>query len=397
MNHAGRSTFVFFAVALTFAVTMMGTTLPTALYPIYQDHLGFSELMITVIYGFYAVGVISALLITGSWSDQIGRRPMLVLGLLFSAASAVAFIWGGALLPLLIGRLLSGFSAGIFTGTATVAVVELAPRVWREQATLIATAANMGGLGAGPLFSGILAEYAPAPLLLCFVTDLMLVVLAAFAVYLAPETARRAERPKLSIRRPSIPREVRGVFIPAAIAGFAGFAVMGMFTAIAPAFLGELLGYGNHALIGLVVFFLFIASIMGQSLQSRLPRSGRLPVGCVGLIVGMGLVIAAIETGSLAVLFVSGIIAGLGQGVSFRAGMGEIAAASPAAQRAAVASSYFVVAYVAISIPVVGLGLLARELNLATAGVIFAALVALLALISAASLLLQQRRASMVA
>ena len=382
---------VFIGLAAAFAINMMGTTLPTPLYPIYQDQLGFSELMITVIFAVYAVGVIAALIITGSWSDQIGRRPMLALGLVFSAASAVAFIWGGALVPLLIGRLLSGFSAGIFTGTATVAVVEMAPRQWREQATLVATAANMGGLGLGPFVAGILAQYAPAPLLLCFVLDLVLIALAAGVLYLAPETARKPDRPRLTVRKPAVPPGVRGVFVPAAIAGFAGFAVMGLFTAVAPAFIGKVLGYSNHALTGSVVFMLFIGSTVGQTLQSRLPRAARLPIGCLGLIIGMGFLIAAIESGSLTLMIFAGAIAGAGQGASFRAGMGEITAASPAERRAEVASTFFVVAYVAISIPVVGLGLMARACGLPTAGVIFASAVALLSLISAVSLLARQR------
>ncbi|HET7314430.1 MFS transporter [Salinisphaera sp.] len=386
------ATAVFIGLAATFAINMMGTTLPTPLYPIYQHELGFSELMITVIFAAYAVGVIAALIITGSWSDQIGRRPMLALGLLFSAASAAAFICGGALLPLLIGRLLSGFSAGIFTGTATVSVVEMAPRRWRDQATLVATAANMGGLGLGPFVAGVLAEYAPAPLLLCFVVDLLLIAVAAAVLWLAPETARRPDRPRLTIRKPGVPPEVRGVFIPAAIAGFAGFAVMGLFTAVAPAFLGKVLGYGNHALTGSVVFVPFIASIVGQAFQSRLPRAARLPLGCLGLIVGMGFLIAAIELGSLALMIVAGATAGAGQGASFRAGMGEITAASPAARRAEVASTFFVVAYIAISIPVVGLGLIARGFGLSIAGVVFASAVAVLSLISAVSLLIRQRR-----
>ncbi len=385
---------VFIGLAAAFAINMMGTTLPTPLYPIYQSQLGFSELMITVIFAVYAVGVIAALIITGSWSDQIGRRPMLALGLAFSAASAVAFIWGGALIPLLIGRLLSGFSAGIFTGTATVAVVEMAPRQWREQATLVATAANMGGLGLGPFVAGILAEYAPAPLLLCFVLDLGLIALAAAVLYVAPETARKPDRPRLTIRKPAVPPAVRGVFIPAAIAGFAGFAVMGLFTAVAPAFVGKVLGYSNHALTGSVVFMLFIGSTIGQTFQSRLPRPARLPVGCLGLIIGMGFLIAAIESQSLTLMIFAGAIAGAGQGASFRAGMGEITAASPAERRAEVASTFFVVAYVAISIPVVGLGLMARVYDLTVAGVIFASVVAVLSLISAVSLLVRQRSAA---
>ena len=89
MTGSTNRALMFVAIAATFAVTMMGTTLPTPLYPIYQAEMGFSQLMITVIFAVYAVGVIAALIVTGAWSDQIGRRPMLALGLALSAMSAV--------------------------------------------------------------------------------------------------------------------------------------------------------------------------------------------------------------------------------------------------------------------------------------------------------------------
>jgi hypothetical protein len=54
--------------------------------------------------------------------------------------------------------------------------------------------------------------------------------------------------------------------------------------------------------------------------------------------------------------------------------------ASPPDHRAEVASSFFVVAYVAISLPIVGEGLLAQVVGLRPAGLIFAAVVAALAL-----------------
>ncbi|MES1947238.1 major facilitator superfamily transporter [Salinisphaera sp. C84B14] len=393
MTESNRSTALFFGAALTFVVTMMGTTLPTPLYPIYQAELGFSQLIITVIFAAYAVGVIGALIVTGSWSDQLGRRPMLALGLMFSAASACAFLWGGGLAPLLLGRVLSGISAGIFTGTATVAVVELAPAAWAGSATLIATAANMGGLGLGPLFAGVLSQYLPAPLTLCFVADLVLIALAGVAVALVPETAERPARPRLRIQSLQVPAAVRGVFIPAAIAGFAGFSVLGLFTAIAPAFMGKILNYDNHALTGAVGFLLFVASTLGQVGQSRLPERWRLPLGCIGLIVGIALVALAILQSSLAFLVAGAIVAGIGQGVAFRAGMGAVTAASPAARRGEVASTFFVVLYVAISIPVVGIGVAAQTLGLRTAGIGFSMAVAVLSALALISLLLRRRAA----
>src|SRR5699024_12107439 len=125
-------------------------------------------------------------------------------------ASAVAFLVGGGLVALLIGRVFSGISAGIFTGTATVAVVELAPEGRKGRATLIATAANMGGLGLGPLVAGLLSQYAPLPVRLPFIVDLALLVIAALGIWYAPETVRLAQHPRLRPQRLSLPMQVRG-------------------------------------------------------------------------------------------------------------------------------------------------------------------------------------------
>jgi MFS family permease len=116
----------FAAAAFAFAVAMLGTTLPTPLYVLYRQRFKFSELMITVIFATYAAGVIAALLLFGSLSDEIGRRRTLLPGLALSGLSAIAFLAAQGLGLLLVGRVLSGLSAGIFTGTATAALVDLA-------------------------------------------------------------------------------------------------------------------------------------------------------------------------------------------------------------------------------------------------------------------------------
>src|SRR6202050_3200287 len=119
--------FGFAAAAFALAVAMLGTTLPTPLYALYRQQFGFSELMITVIFATYAAGVIASLLLFGRLSDQIGRRWLLLPGLVLSALSAVCFLTATGLPLLLVGRVLSGLSAGIFTGTATATLVDLAP------------------------------------------------------------------------------------------------------------------------------------------------------------------------------------------------------------------------------------------------------------------------------
>src|SRR5438094_5238528 len=161
----------FAVVSFALAVAMLSTTLPTPLYALYRERFGLSELMITVIFATYAAGVIASLFLFGRLSDQLGRRPLLLAGLALSALSAMAFLIADGLPLLIVGRILSGLSAGIFTGTATATLVDLAPPERRPRATLAATIANMGGLGCGPLLAGSLSQWAGSSLRLTFWVD----------------------------------------------------------------------------------------------------------------------------------------------------------------------------------------------------------------------------------
>jgi MFS family permease len=101
-----------------------------------------------------------------------------------------------------------------------------------------------------------------------------------------------------------------------------------------------------------------------------------IPAGAGALIAGMGFLALGLAVSSLALLVLGGMIAGFGQGLSFRAGLAAVNERSPAAERGGVASSFFVVMYVAISLPVIGAGVLAQAVGLRAAGLTFAALVA---------------------
>ncbi|MFD7546684.1 MFS transporter [Streptomyces sp. NPDC059578] len=357
-----------------FAVCMAGTTLPTPLYPLYQEKFGFSELTVTVVYAVYAFGVIGVLLLTGNVSDAVGRRKVLAWGLGCAALSAGCFLCATGLGWLYAGRLLSGLSAGLFTGAATAYVMELAPPGGAARATFVATAANMGGLGCGPLLAGLLAQYAPWPLYLPFAVHLTLVAGAALVLLRLPETV--GERRPLSAvrpRRPGLPVQVRTVFGPAAIASFVGFALFGVFTSVSPAFLAQSLDVDDHAVSGLVVALAFFASTAGQLAVGRVGVGKSLPLGCAALLAGLALLAGALHWDLLALVVLSALVGGGGQGLAFRGAMSAVAAASPADQRAAVISTLFVVAYAGISVPVIGVGLLTGPIGLESAGLVFIA------------------------
>jgi MFS family permease len=379
-------------LAYAFAAIMVGTTLPTPMYALYSDQMNFSVLTTTVVFATYAGGVLFALVVFGRWSDAIGRRPMLVAGVVFALASAAVFLLADSVPMLLVGRVLSGLSAGVFTGTATAAVIEAAPPAWRTRAAAVATIANVGGLGLGPVLSGLLVQYAPHPLHLSFVLHIGLALLAGIAVLIAPETSERVGR--IGLQRLSVPAEARSVFVIAGIAAFAGFSVTGMFMSVAPSFVAEVVGIDNHAVAGLVAASIFAASAVTQVGARTVAPQRAVAVGCGVLVVAMAIVVVALYFSSLTGLVAAGLVAGVGHGLTFSRGLAAVVEVTPPQRRAEVSSTYFVVAYVAISLPVVGEGLAAQAWGLRTAGVSFAVAIAILAGICLAAVLTQETRDS---
>jgi MFS family permease len=380
-GHSGSVTG--FALALfAFFVAMLGTTLPTPLYPLFEERYGFGPLLVTVIFAIYAFGVIAGLILFGNFSDRIGRKPVLLLGLGLSAASAVLFLVAGSLTPIYVARVVSGLSAGIFTGTATAYVIDLAPAGRRRLASFAAVVANLGGLGAGTLLAGLLAEWAPDALRLPFAVDLGLVIVATAGLLVAPETVERGAF-RLRLQRLGVPAEVAAVFVRASLAGVAAFAVSGVFSSVAPEFLGVSLGRHSPALAGFLVFVLFLSSVAGQFLVLRLRHP--LTAGCWLLVAGIALLAISLATDSLAALFASAVVAGLGQGVVVSAGLASIVERTPAARRGETASSFFVVLYLGLSIPVIAAGVAIHYTSLRAAGIGFCAAVGVLALAALAS------------
>lgn len=375
-GHAGSVTGFVLAVT-AFFVAMVGTTLPTPLYPLYEQRYSFGPLLVTVIFAIYAFGVVGGLILFGNLSDRIGRKPVLLLGLVLSGASALLFLLAGSLAPIYVGRVVSGLSAGIFTGTATAYVIDLAPGGRRRLASFIAVFANLGGLGAGTLLSGLLGQWAPDALRTPFAVDLGLVVAATVGLMLVPETVSR-QSSGFRLQRLGVPAEVMSVFVRAALAGATAFAVSGVFSAVAPEFLGIGLHRHSPALAGLLVFILFLASVAGQGTVLRL--SNALAAGCGLLVAGVALLAVSLAAGSLAALFASAAVAGLGQGVVVSSGIAAIAERAPAERRGETASSFFVVLYFGLSLPVIAAGVAIHYTSLRSAGIGFCAGAGVLAL-----------------
>lgn len=353
----------FWIVAYVFAATMLGNTLPTPLYVIYQAEWHFASGMITVIFASYAAGVLAALLLAGRSSDQVGRRAVLGAAVGFSALSTVAFIVASNVGWLFVGRILSGLSAGLVTGTGTAMLTELSAAPTPRRASMVATAATTGGLGLGPLIAGLFAQFGPHPTVLVFQAYIVLLLLAGLGLAVVPETVRTRTRLRLQFVGFGIPRDARAPFLAASVAGFAALALLGLFTALAPSFLGGALHQRNHAVSGFVVFLIFAASTLTQLTMSRLPSGVSTRFGLSLFVVALAFIVVALQQTSLPLFLVGTVISGVAVGGAFIGSLSTANRVAPPAMRGQVVSTYFTFAYIGLTLPVIGVGFAAEQVG----------------------------------
>ncbi|MTD15363.1 MFS transporter [Nakamurella sp. YIM 132087] len=383
----------FWLIAFAFLTAMAFSTVPAPLYTLYQARDGFSTFMVTVVFGVYAIGVLVSLLLAGHVSDTFGRRRILVAALLLELVAAALFLSDPTLPVLLAARLITGLGVGMISATATAHLAELhaahRPGASRQRFELVSTAANIGGLGVGPLVAGALAQYVDGPLRTPYVVFAVLLVLAIVAVLLAPETVP-ADRERAPYRPQRVDLGTGGArsrMIAAGVAGAAAFAVFGLFTSVAPGFVGGTLHHSSRFLAGGLVFAVFGAAAIAQSLTGSLTLPRRTALGLWAIAVGIPTVLAGTYAADLTLFLVGGVIAGAGAGTLFKAAIGMVIATAVPEKRGSALAAVFVIAYAGLSLAALGIGVASLVVSSVAAMTVFA--VVLLAVLGVVAVLLR--------
>lgn len=297
------------------------------------------------------------------------------------------FLLAENLTALLIGRVLSGLAAALITGAATAHLTELAPTGGRLRAGRLALIANMGGLACGPLLAALLADTTRWPLRAAWAATAALLLAALAALVVVPETVTPRERGTgPAFRAPRVPTAIRTEFWRSALAAGAGFAVLGVLTAVTGLFLAEVAHIHSLLATAATVSLAFACTGTGQLLAGRLDRAA-LPMACTGLVVAAALIAAAVATASLLPLLGAALMVGLATGVAVGHGITLIGTRTPPETRSRTVSAFFAILYTMLAMPAVGVGALIDAVGLRTAATVFAAVVAALA----ATILLTQR------
>ncbi len=364
---------------------LASSSAPTPLYATYQARWGFSAVTITVIFGVYAVAVLASLLVFGSLSDHVGRRPMLLGGLVIQAGVMVVFATASGLPVLLAARVAQGLATGAAVGAIGAGLVDLHP----TRGPVANAAGAMAGTASGAIGSALLVQLLPAPTELVYFLLMGVFLIQAAAVLGIAETsprgpgARRALRPTLGL-----PRRVRSALAIAAPSLVAVWA-LGRFLRLARSVAGR-----HRRTLALDDPRRRLAV---RPRRERLAQRARVPPRrpappsrspAPGLvIVGVLAVLWSVSAHDVVGFFVGTAVAGAGFGGGFQGGLRTIVSLAGPAERAGVISVAYVICYLAMGLPAILAGILVVHGTVTGTAQEFGAAVIALAALTGAGLL----------
>jgi hypothetical protein len=325
----------------------------------YEQRRGLSEGTGDALFGVYALGLIPALLLLGPISDARGRRAITCGAGLLSGLATCALIAGEHALGLLyLGRLLAGVASGAAFAAGTAWVKELSvapydPSADAEAGARRAAIALSAGFGLGPLVAGLIAEWAPHPLLVGYLPHLAVVALVLVPGLRAPETvsahARAGSRSVLVTSAAT--RRFRRVVSPSApwvfLAPSVAFAVL-------PAMIAGDLGSFRIGFAALTAALTLGVGVLIQPLARRIDRAspGR------GLIAGLAATLGALGLGALAVALGSwplalpaDVLFGAGYGLCLVSGLLEVQTLAAPGELASLTAIFYALTYVGFAAP----------------------------------------------
>ncbi|WP_225994303.1 MFS transporter [Streptomyces sp. SS1-1] len=349
------------AVYASILMSLLGSSsAPTPLYAIYQQRWGFSPITVTVVFGVYAVAVLSSLLLFGKLSDHVGRRPVIVTALVVQVVAMAIFITAGDVGALMVGRVLQGLSVGAAAGALGAGMLDIHPR----RGGFLNSFAPMLGTASGALVSGLIVQYLPAPTRLVYTVLLGVFALQALAVLAIRETVSRKSGALASmIPEFKLPKSARASVAVAAPVMFAVWSMSGLYGALGPSLMRTLEHSSSVVWGGLPLFVLAVsAALTTITLRSAAARTVML-LSIGTLVAGAAITLLSIGSGqggtwSVIGFFVGTVIAGVGFGSGFQGGIRLVIPKVEAHERAGALSLLYVVCYIGLGIPAVIAGVL---------------------------------------
>ena len=365
-------------VACALFVIGWGTNVATPFLVLYRDRLQLGANATQLIFVIYVAGILMTLLIAGQLSDRFGRRAVLVPSLALGACASLVLIFGrdsyGALMA---GRVMLGVVSGASLGVGAAWLQELAGREHATRTALITTIATYGGFGIGPVVSLIWELTLPHPLVLPFVVHIVLSLGAIPIVRTVPETVNVSAgirdfsaqelsandsgpahdgpwRPRLRL---GIPADATPAFTWIIVpVGFWVFAFPSTAFALFPVLVTDAVDVNEVLIPAIAGTITAWSAIIARPAIARIGVRSALTAGVVLGSVGYLTGIIAWQTGVWPLLAIAAFMLGGASGVLSTACLAVIADLSDDTSRGAMTSTFYLVAYAGMSMPLIVTG-----------------------------------------
>jgi len=343
-------TAAFYLQASIILFFLASSSAPTPLYAVYQAAWGFTPVTTTIVFGIYAVAVLATLLVVGSLSDYIGRRPVLIAAAVVQAIAMLIFATADGVGSLIAARIVQGLATGAAAGAVGAGLLDID----RARGTVANAVGPMLGTATGALGAGLLVEYLSTSTAAVYLVFAAIFIAQAIGVALMPESVSRRPGALASLRPQfRLPPQARRALVLAAPVLVAAWALAGFYGSLGPALVRRIAGSGSLALGGIAMFVLAGSGALAVLVtRARSPRTV-MTIGATALVSGVAITLLAIASSSIAVFFVGAVLAGAGFGAGFQGAIRTVLPLAASHERAGVLSILYVIAYLAMGAPAV--------------------------------------------
>ena len=352
------STWLLGAILLAF---LAAASAPTPLYALYRETWGFSPTLLTLVFSIYAGGLLLALLVFGSLSDHLGRRPLIRAALAIELLAMAVFLCAGSVQALILARLLQGFATGLATSVLGAALLD----VDRERGPLVNSVAPMLGLALGALGSSALVQFAGEPLHRVYLVLLVLFAVFAGLLRRLPESVSPQPGALASLRpRIRIPAQARRAFWGVAPLNASLWALGGFYLSLGPTLARQVTGQPAPLTGGVLVFLLTACGAVAILALRHAAAPAILRRGGLALVGGLLLTLLGVDNGSAWLFFLGTAVAGLGFGGGFLGALRSVVPLAHAHERGGLMAGFYVLSYLAFSLPAVLAGIATQRYGL---------------------------------
>ncbi len=334
---------------------VMGSSVPTPLYPLYQASLHLPSFTTTAIFFAYVVGVLSALLIGGRLADRVSdRRKLMLPALGMVAAGAMLLALAHSLGMLLAGRALAGMGTGLLTGAANAALLDLEPPQHKQRAALFGTVAFTLGAILGPVLSGMALQTDFYPMIAPFLVIISIALAAGWGLWRQP--LQRAAVPAVgttaaaqaahAAARALPPGRLLPLMLLSCISLSMVWGVGSSLMAIGPSLGEKLLGIHDYALTGYASSVLAACAGAAQFFSQRLSSASAFRHGNIVFAAGLACAMASLWLTQPALMGVAVLVTGLGFGAAFIGAAGIVNQIAPPQRRGLMVSLFYIAGYI---------------------------------------------------